>query len=107
MEGFVSVGHVADFTPGALHAVDVGGPPVAVVNLDGTLHAVSDFCPHEGITLTAGYGLVHERSVVCMMHTSLFDIETGDVYSGPSDTGLSKYEVRVEGDEVFVALTPT
>ena len=103
MEGFVRVGVLADFEPGVLRAVQVGGLPVAVVNVSGELHALSDFCPHEGIALSAGYGVVYDRTVMCMMHTSLFDIASGDVFSGPADEGLTKYAVKVEGGEVFVS----
>ena len=100
---FVRVGVVADFEPGVLRAVQVGHVPIAVVNVGGELHALSDFCPHEDIALSAGYGAVYDRTVMCMMHTSLFDIASGDVFSGPADAGLTKYAVRVEGHEVFVS----
>ena len=103
MDGFVKVGRVEDFVPGAIHPVDVGGAPVAVVNVEGELHAISDFCPHEGITLSAGYGMVHGTNVICMMHTSLFEVGSGEVIAGPSDSGLSKYAVVIDGDDVYVS----
>ncbi len=106
MEGFIKVGRVADFAPGVLRPVDVGGGPVAVVNVEGTLHAISDYCPHEGITLTAGYGLVHGRTIICMLHSSLFDVDTGDVFDGPAETGLTKYTVNVEDGWVYVSSQP-
>jgi 3-phenylpropionate/trans-cinnamate dioxygenase ferredoxin subunit len=100
------VGNLGDFEPGSLHALSLDGPPIAILNLGGQLHAISDFCPHEGVTLSAGYGFIHEGTVVCMLHSSLFDVASGEVFAGPSEHGLTKYAVKIEGDEVFVSYTP-
>jgi nitrite reductase/ring-hydroxylating ferredoxin subunit len=83
--------------------VSVGGADVAVCNIDGRLHAFSNFCPHEAVTLTAGYGAIFDGQIVCMMHSSVFDAETGDVLTGPAGNGLTKYDVRVEDGVVYVA----
>ena len=79
MEDFVRAGRLSDFEPGAIRAVAVGEVPVAVVNVGDELHAISDFCPNEGLSLSGGYGYLQERTVRCLLHSSLFDIGTGDV----------------------------
>jgi nitrite reductase/ring-hydroxylating ferredoxin subunit len=101
---FVEVGRLEDFPPETLVARKVGEVDVAVCNVDGRLHAFSNFCPHEAITLTSGYGVVFEGQVVCMMHTSVFDLESGEVLSGPAYGGLTKYRVKVENGAVYVAV---
>ena len=106
MEGFVRVGRLDDFAPGVLLPFRVGNADIALCNVDGELHAFSNFCPHEAITLTSGYGVVVDREVVCMMHTSVFDVSTGDVLSGPADSGLTKYPVRIEDGDVYVGSVP-
>ena len=85
-----------------MRAVDAGGLDIAVVRLDERFYAFSNFCTHEAVTFTAGYGVVREGAVLCMMHSSWFDIETGDVLSGPAQDPLTMFPVRVEGDDVFV-----
>ena len=80
----------------------LGNEDVAVVKLGDAFFAFSDFCTHEAITLTGAYGHVARDFVVCMMHSSWFDIETGEVLSGPAPDPLEIFEVRVEGNNVFV-----
>ena len=98
----VNVGKVADFAPGVMRPFRIGDLDVAVVNLDGAFHAFSNYCTHEAITFTSGYGLVSGRFVVCMMHSSVFDIATGDVISGPASDALETYPVHIEGEDVVV-----
>jgi nitrite reductase/ring-hydroxylating ferredoxin subunit len=107
MEGFVAVGRLEEFKPGVMVPINAEGLDIAVCNIDGELHAFDNFCPHEAVTLTSGYGAVHGGNVICMMHTSVFDIATGEVLAGPADTGLSKYPVEVEDGVVYVAATPS
>jgi nitrite reductase/ring-hydroxylating ferredoxin subunit len=102
LEGFVRVGSLDDFQPGVLRSIDTQHAPVALVNAGGELHAISDFCPHEGVTLSAGYGIVQDGVVICMLHSSVFGLESGEVYGGPADFGLTKYEVRVVHRDVYV-----
>jgi 3-phenylpropionate/trans-cinnamate dioxygenase ferredoxin component len=99
---WVKAGSVYDFEPGALRAVSVGGEDVAVVQVDGRFYAFSNFCTHEAVTFTAGYGFVRDGAVACMMHSSWFDLETGEVLAGPAADDLTVYPVRVEDGQVFV-----
>jgi 3-phenylpropionate/trans-cinnamate dioxygenase ferredoxin subunit len=102
MANFTKVGTVSDFPPGALRSCDVNGQDVAVVQVEGQFYAFANYCTHEGITLTAGYGSVRNKELVCMMHSSWFDIETGEVLSGPAPDPLEMFQVRVESNDVFV-----
>jgi nitrite reductase/ring-hydroxylating ferredoxin subunit len=97
-----NVGKVADFAPGVMRPFRIGDLDIAVVNLAGTFHAFSNYCTHEAITFTSGYGLVSDKFVVCMMHSSVFDIGTGEVISGPASDDLDTYGVHIEGENVFV-----
>jgi 3-phenylpropionate/trans-cinnamate dioxygenase ferredoxin subunit len=102
--GWVRAGRVSDFEPGALHPVDAESRDIAVVLLDGRFYAFSNFCTHEAVTFTSGYGVVRDRAVLCMMHSSWFDIETGEVLSGPAQDPLTVYPVRVEDDDLLVEI---
>ena len=97
-----NVGKVADFDPGVMRPFRIDDQDIAVVNLGGTFHAFSNYCTHEAVTFTSGYGLVSDSFVVCMMHSSIFDVATGDVVSGPASDALTKYGVRIDGDDVLV-----
>lgn len=86
------------------HAVrlDVGGIPVAVFNVSGTLYAIDAVCPHAGGPLDEGE--VEAAKVTCPWHGSIFDLATGAVESPPAERGVTAYSVHQEGTELV--LTP-
>lgn len=96
------IGKAADFPEGQMRGFIVEGQPVAVVRLGGRFHAFADYCTHEGLTLTAGYGVAVENEVICMMHTSVFDIESGEPIEGPAYDRLPVYQVVLDGEDVLV-----
>lgn len=71
---------------GELVAVDVEGTAVAVAVLDGQVHAFDDTCPHAGCSLAEGE--LEDDSVVCPCHFARFDIHTGRVVEGSTETGV-------------------
>jgi nitrite reductase/ring-hydroxylating ferredoxin subunit len=38
----------------------------------------------------------------CSCHGSQFDVRTGEVVSPPADEPLTRYTVRIEGDDILV-----
>ena len=102
MTDFVKVGSLSQFQPGAVHETEVAGRRVLIVNLVGTLHAVSNVCPH--VSLPLGGGSLSGDTIACPFHGSVFQLATGECIDGPAaGDSLDVYEVRVDGDAVFVA----
>lgn len=95
---------------------EVEGVEVAVFRIEGELHALANFCPHQGGPLCEGelrgrttvadngWGWDYdstEKQVVCPWHGWLFDVTTGqspddDRYAAPT------YDVELEDGAVFV-----
>lgn len=78
-----------------------GGKEIAVVQVDGRYYAFSNRCTHNDFQLHFGY--VEDGCVHCPIHYGAFALGTGKAMSGPV-TDLEIYDVKVEGDEVFVGL---
>jgi nitrite reductase/ring-hydroxylating ferredoxin subunit/uncharacterized membrane protein len=75
---------------------DLGGTPLAAVEVDGVPRALYDRCSHLG-------GPLHEGDVVdgclrCPWHASTFRAVDGAVVHGPATAPQPAYEVRSEGD---------
>ena len=61
--------------PGKAKAVRVGGRDIALFNVDGTVYALDDACPHAGVSL--GSGKLRGAVVTCRGHGFRFDVTTG------------------------------
>ena len=100
MAGFVKVCKKNDLAPGSGKTVDVNGKAVAVFNVDGTFYAIADTCVHRGGPL--GEGELDGKIVACPWHGWRYDVTTGVNQLNPAVT-VSKYDVKVEGDDVLVS----
>ena len=101
MAGFVKVCKKGDLAAGSGKTVDVNGKAVAVFNVEGTFYAIDDTCVHRGGPL--GEGEVDGKIVACPWHGWRYDVTTGVNQLNPAVT-VSKYEVKVEGDDVLVSV---
>ncbi|WP_407564702.1 non-heme iron oxygenase ferredoxin subunit [Streptomyces sp. 184] len=86
---------------GAL-AVEIDGTPVAVVRSGGGVYAIGDICSHAEVSLSEGE--VYDTTVECWLHGSCFDLRTGEPTNPPATKPIPTYEIKVEDDQVYVAL---
>jgi 3-phenylpropionate/trans-cinnamate dioxygenase ferredoxin subunit len=59
-------------------------------------------CTHEHAFLSDGY--LDGYMIECPRHAGMFDIRSGKAVSPPACVNLRTFAVRVEGDDVLVAL---
>ena len=59
-------------------------------------------CTHEEIHLSDG--LVVENTIECPKHSSIFNLENGEVETPPACENLHTYPTRVDGGRVFVEI---
>lgn len=104
MTQFYTVARVSDIGPGEMRYVEVGPDeePVCLINLDGEFFALDDCCTHEEASLSDGEIIGDE--IECPLHGGAFEIRTGMPTSFPVVVRAKTYEVRVEGDDVQIAL---
>jgi nitrite reductase/ring-hydroxylating ferredoxin subunit len=97
--------HVAilsDIPPGRMHYAEVDGLPIALANVAGAIYAFGDSCRHEGGPLSAG--VLIEHTVTCPWHGWTYDVRTGKAIVPPVGIRVPTYEVRVEGQDVYVVI---
>jgi nitrite reductase/ring-hydroxylating ferredoxin subunit len=97
---FVPVAALADLAPGTMKMVEVDNHTIALANVDGTVYAFSNVCPHRSGPLAEG--TLRGDVVTCPWHASSFNVRTGAVAGGPARTGIPTYAVRLEGDQILV-----
>jgi nitrite reductase (NADH) small subunit len=89
----------ADLGPGRGVELSLAGKPVALFNVDGAFHAISNTCLHRGGPL--GQGFVEGQTVTCPWHAWTFDVTSGEnVVNG--ELKVACYETKVEDGQVFV-----
>ena len=89
--------------PGTMTAFEVSGERVAIANVDGTVHAFGDLCPHRQCSLAEGtlVGAV----VTCPCHGSQFDVRTGERLRGPAVRAIRVFAVRDDDGELHVVVS--
>jgi 3-phenylpropionate/trans-cinnamate dioxygenase ferredoxin subunit len=82
--------------------VELGDLPVAIVRAGGEVFAIRDVCSHEEVPLSEGE--VYDHTVECWLHGSCFDLRTGKPTGPPATQAVPTYQVKIDGDDVLVAL---
>ena len=83
--------------------VEVNGEPVAVIRAEGEVFALRDVCSHAEVPLSEGE--IYDHTVECWLHGSCFDLRTGQPTGLPATVPVPVYPVKIQGDDVCVALT--
>jgi NADPH-dependent 2,4-dienoyl-CoA reductase/sulfur reductase-like enzyme/nitrite reductase/ring-hydroxylating ferredoxin subunit len=93
---------LSDLPPGQMKQVEIGDAKIVLANVAGKIHALAGTCPHYGAPLAEGT-LCGSR-LRCPWHQGCFDVTSGDLLEPPPLVGLRRYDVRVEGDQIFVSV---
>lgn len=96
MSEFIPVARTDEIAPGSCRRVEAGGRAVAIINLDGSFHAIDDCCTHAEASLADGE--IHGDEIMCPLHFATFNIRTGEAMSPPADEPVATYPIRVTDD---------
>ncbi len=99
MTEFIKVTAKDSVLPGQVKNYFREGKSIAIANVGGKHYAFEDSCPHMGARLSNGN--LDGSVITCPEHSSKFDVITGKALA-VSDSPLTMYEVKVEGDDVYV-----
>lgn len=86
------------------HSVKVvaGGEPIALVRLDETtVKAVHNVCSHADYDL-APEGYIEDNTIECLLHGSVFDLDSGEPDALPAVKPIPVYATKVEDGRIFV-----
>ena len=96
------VANKSELTEGEMKGVEVDDLKLLLTLINGEVHAVSGSCTHYGAPLADG--ALSGTQVICPWHHACFDVTTGDHLEPPGLNALKKFEVRLDGDDVYVTL---
>ena len=98
---FRRVADVASLWPGEMKGILVDSIKVLLFNLDGTVHAYEDSCPHRGVALSCGSLDRASGTLTCAMHLWQYDARTGRGVT-PRGVALRRLPMKVEGDGIWI-----
>lgn len=101
MADYTTVGKLSELAPGSSSTVDVNGKAIALFNVAGVVYAIDNTCRHRGGPL--GDGPLEGDVVSCPWHHWEYNVCTGELVTNPA-VKLATYPVKVEGDEIKVAV---
>jgi nitrite reductase (NADH) small subunit len=96
---FVYAAKATDIAPGQIREIQLDRITIALANVGGQFHALSNTCLHRGGPL--GQGSLQGNLVTCPWHGWTFDVTSGKV-SGNQSVGVDRYPVELRGEDVYV-----
>ena len=94
------VAKVSEIASGTTKRVVVGRTEVLLCNCEGEIYAIEDVCTHDGGELDQGE--LDGCKIMCPRHGAMFDVKTGAALTLPAIVPVPTYEVRIEGDDIYV-----
>jgi 3-phenylpropionate/trans-cinnamate dioxygenase ferredoxin component len=82
--------------------VEIDDIPVCLVKTQGEVFAISDICSHADVNLSDGD--VESGTIECWLHGSRFDVRSGNPTGLPANRPVPTYPVKIDGDDILVAL---
>ncbi len=97
---FVKAANLSDLPPGRAKIVEIGYEDIALCNVGGEIYAIANLCTHDNGPLGEGY--LDGEEIECPRHGARFSVRTGEVKVLPAIIPIPTFEVKIEGDEVWV-----
>jgi toluene monooxygenase system ferredoxin subunit len=98
---FVKIATLDDVWSGEMMGLATEGCPVLLINVEGSLHAYADACPHLGTPLSLGS--LKAGVLSCATHQWQFDARTGCGIN-PLDACLEPMPLKIQGDDILLDL---
>lgn len=99
-ENWHRVAAKGDVRPEEPIRIQIGDEDIALYNIDGDIFATSNICTHAYASMCDGFQEGDE--IECPLHEGRFNIRTGEALCAPVTDPLRTFEVRLEGDDIFV-----
>lgn len=102
MTNWIEVGELEDIPKLGSRVIESPDGNIAIFrNIKDEIFALRDACPHKQGPLSQG--IVHDKTVTCPLHNWKIELDTGEAIA-PDEGCTGKYDVRLEGSVVYIAI---
>jgi nitrite reductase/ring-hydroxylating ferredoxin subunit len=102
MSEFIKAANTNEVAPGQAKLIEINGREIALFNVGGAFYAIDNSCTHVGGPLCEGE--LEGAEVTCPWHGAVFDVTTGNVLGPPAAEAIARYNVRTEGDDIYIEI---
>lgn len=102
MDGFKKVAKLDDIPENGMKSFEIDFEKIIICRTEDGVYALTDECSHDSAPISLGH--IENCQVVCPRHGARFDIKSGDVKAPPAVVGIDTYEVKIDGDDIYVKL---
>lgn len=102
MATFKKVASVKEVPVGSMKAFEIRHDRFVLCNTGSGIYALTDECSHDSAPISAGE--LREEEIVCPRHGARFSVKDGSVKAPPALVPIDTYEVKVEGEDIYVLL---
>ena len=99
---FQVVARAADIAQGKCLRVGTGGRDILICHTAEGFYALENRCSHAQSRLDGGRMRSHR--LFCPLHGAAFDVRDGSALSRPAVRSLKSYPLRLDGEEILVAI---
>jgi 3-phenylpropionate/trans-cinnamate dioxygenase ferredoxin component len=104
MDELVRVFSLAEVPPGTARVTEIGDYQVGVFNVNGSIYAIDNLCPHVDGPLHGGPIDTEACTVTCPLHGREFSLVDGT--EGYGRQSVVTFEVSIRDGDIYLASTP-
>ena len=97
----ISVAKITELQPGSCLSVEAESVGLALCNVNGTIYALDNTCPHAEGPL--GEGCLEGELIECPWHGWRYNVRTGERPENP-EIKIACYPVRIEDGLIWVSI---
>jgi 3-phenylpropionate/trans-cinnamate dioxygenase ferredoxin subunit len=102
MADFIKIATVQEVPEGTMKAFEYRHHRLVLCHTGDGIFAVADECTHDSAPISEGE--LRGDEIVCPRHGARFNVKNGSVKAPPALVPVDTYEVKVEGDDIYVRL---
>lgn len=102
MSEFIKAGTKQDFKDLMGNGVQLNGKNICIARAGDSFYAFDNRCTHAESLLSGGD--IEDGEISCPLHGARFAIKTGEAMTLPAVQPVQTYEVKLQGDEVWVKI---
>ena len=85
---------------GQMFSLDHNDKKILLSNTNGKILATDRICTHAEADLSTG--ILSENGLMCPLHLSVFDLNTGKPNNPPAENSLQTYKIKLEDNNILV-----